>query len=113
MQDVASHVAQGACTEVPPSAEVPGGIDLIVVAHGGRANPGIPVQRVGHLLHLCGVLQTLRPDGTVGEGIHVGHFANLAVPDPLAHEVYALAARTLVAHLGGHVGLGGQLRQQA
>ena len=88
-------------------------IDGVVGALGSRADEGIPVQGAGNLVYLFGAFQTLGPDGTVGEGIHMGHLANLTVPDPLTYEVYTLATGSLVAHLGGHISLGGQLGQQA
>ena len=44
MHDVACHVTHGTGTEVPPAAEVPRMVDLIVVTHGGGSDEGVPVE---------------------------------------------------------------------
>lgn len=68
---------------------------------------------LGMGVHLLGAHQPLRPNGAVGETIHAGHLADLAVPDPVAHLAHAVARRTLVAHLRRHAVLVGELGQQA
>ena len=109
---MAGHIAQSTGTEVPPSTPVPRLVDLVVGTIGGRSEEEIPVQGLGYGVNLRGTHQTLRPDGTVGEGIHTGNLADLAVPDPVAHLLYALARRSLVTHLGSHAVLGSELGEQ-
>ena len=44
VHDMAGHVTESACAEIPPAAEVPRGVDRVVVAHRSRTDEGIPVQ---------------------------------------------------------------------
>ena len=44
MEDVASHVTESTCTEIPPSAEVPRSVDLVVWTHRCRSDEAVPVQ---------------------------------------------------------------------
>ena len=113
VQDMAGHVAQRTRTEIPPSAEVPRRIGGVVGTIGSRTDEGVPVHRLGDAHILLGTRQALRPDGTVGEGVHAAHLADLAVPDPFADLAHAFGRCALVAHLRGHLVLVGQLGQQA
>ena len=110
---MAGHIAQGAGAEVPPAAEVPRRVDGVVGAVRGGAQEEVPVQRLGDLLRLGRALESLGPDGPVGEGLHASDLADLAVPDPVADLADALVGGALVAHLRGYLVLGGQLGEQA
>ena len=112
MENVAGHVAQRPGSEIPPSAEVPGGVGRIVRTPGSRTDEGVPVHRLGNAHVLFGTGESLGPDGTVGEGVHTAHLADLTVPDPFADLADALARGALVAHLGGYLVLGGEFGEQ-
>ncbi len=88
---MACHVSEGSGTEVPPAAEVPRGINLIVGAIRGRSDEKIPVEGIGNRVNLFRALETLRPDRTVCKGVDTRYVANLSVPNPFADLSYAFS----------------------
>ena len=44
VHDMASHITHSTCSEVPPAAEVPRMVDLVVVTHRSGSDESIPVQ---------------------------------------------------------------------
>ncbi len=84
---------------------------------GSRAQPQIPVQRLGHLGRVLGTLDALGPvEGRLAAvrrpirpGMHLPHRPDRVVPDPLIDQPIALEGHALVAHLGGDLGLAGRL----
>ena len=112
-KDVVGHIAEGTRTERPPSAEVPGCVGFVIRTHLGGTDEGFPVHGAGHGLNLGGSAHSLRPDGTVGESLDTGHFANLAVPEPVDGLASTRAGSSLVTLLRGHFVLGSQTGEQA
>ena len=113
MQDVASHVTQRTCTEVPPSTPVPRMISHIERSHLCRTDEQIPIHSLRNLIHLLRSVQALRPNGTVRCAIYASHLTDLTIPDPLSHQVSTLVRRTLVTHLSDNLRMSlSQLRQQ-
>ena len=90
VQDVASHVAQRACTVVPPSAPVPGLIEVAVWVELGRACEEIPVESARYLVCFLGSVESLGPDRTVGGAVYACHLTDLTVPYPVAHVLCAV-----------------------
>ena len=112
MEDVASHVTQRTCTEIPPATEVPRSIDRIVRTHRSRADEGIPVQCRRYSRSFCRTFQALRPNRTVSESFYLSHFTDNTVPNPVTNLTHTFLRCTLVTHLGSHFMLGSQLGEQ-
>ena len=112
LHDVASHIAKGTRTIVPPSSPVPGMIYLIERTHLRRAGKQVPVEGLRNTADGLRRVQALWPDRTVGGTLHLGHLTYLTVPNPLAHQVGAFGRRALVAHLGSHLVFISQLGEQ-
>ena len=91
MQDMAGHVTQCAGSVIPPSAPVPGMINVVVRVQFGRSGEKIPVQCVGDAVRLFGCIQSLRPDRTVGGAFHFSHLTDFSIPDPFANKVGTFA----------------------
>src|SRR3546814_3420732 len=74
-----------------------------------RPDAEVPVERARHGLALGGQVEALRPDGPVGPAVHLIHIANGARLYPLRNAAAPVERITLVAHLGSHAVLLGQL----
>src|SRR5690606_22226865 len=85
VQNMTSHITQCTCTEIPPTAPVPGMINIIERTVVGRPNKEIPFQSGWYAISFLGSHQTLRPDRSVGKCFHFGYFTNLAVGNPINH----------------------------
>ena len=112
MQDVASHIAERACTVIPPSAPVPRLIKSTVRIEFCRSCEQIPVESVGYRIHFFGGVESLRPYRTVGGTLHLCNLSYLSVPYPVAHLLCSVPRRTLVTHGGCHTCRCGELRQK-
>ena len=131
---VARHVAEGARAEVEEAApgermihvlaELPGVID--VGAGGihveertllGGAQPDVPVEGLRNRVARRAAgdvlldVEALRPHGTVRPHVHFLHVAEDAALEDLHVAAEAVAARTLVAHLGDDAVLLGRLAE--
>ena len=94
VQIVAPHVAERACPEVPPAAEIERVVDratapvlgchvrdrialwphALIGAHRGRSDPQLPVERVRHgVIARRASWHPLGPDGTVGPDVDFAH----------------------------------------
>ena len=106
------HVAEGAGTEVPPAAEVPGCVNRMVLTELGRADEGIPVHGIRNGGRLGRGVDTLGPDGPVRERVDPGHLADLSVEEPVDGLAGIRVGCSLIALLGGHLVLLRELGQE-
>ena len=123
-QNVARHIAQRPAAEIVKSAPVEGIVELVLLLGVFRsagsvrtrrspAQPEIPIERRRNRLFGRHFRQTLRPDRTIGPGVHFGDVADLARPDHFGALPAAFIGVALVAHLRRDVVLGGRFRELA
>ena len=112
---VNAHVAKAARAEVPPAAPAERRIGRMIWPPGCRAQPQVPVQRLGDRRRLFGPLNPLRPPQghpasmgrTIGPNMRLAHGANRAVLEPFGYLAIPLERHALVAHLGCDLCLSG------
>ena len=113
VQNVARHIAQRAAAEVIPAAPVERLVFRVIRTRRGRADPQVPVQRLRNFFFRQRMIDALRPDGTVGPGVHFLDRADLAGPDHFAQLPDAFARVALVAHLRGDAIFARRITQHA
>src|SRR5690554_4990443 len=113
MHDMACHVAEGACAEIPPSAPVPRVVNLVERTLLCRPDKEIPIKGLRYAVCFFRDHESLRPNGTVGKCFHFCHFTDLSVMDPIDHLTNARTRRPLVPHAGSHFVLVCQPREQS
>ena len=113
---MAGHVAQGAATEIPPTAPRerminlfgPGGLQVLrpevkIRAFGRRPQPDVPIEVRGDGVGTRGADVPLRPPafGAICPAMDLVDLANGVGPDHFAKLANAVAGMALIAHLGG------------
>ena len=106
VDQVAPHVAQAAIAKVPPllpdgaAAQVAG----VKWALGGRAQPQVPIQVLGHLGRLGGASRPLRLAHPRAPDVHFLDLADRLRLDQFHDAPIGVASVNLRAHLRGHLG---------
>ena len=113
VHDVASHVAQRARAEVPPSPPTEGAVALAVGPEGSGAEPEVPVESLGDRFRLGALRYALGPGGPVRPGVDLAHLSDYSGADPLHGAADGLSGVGLVAHLRGHAVLLGGLGHES
>src|SRR3989304_270027 len=97
---VAPDVAQTAGPEIPPAAPGERMIARVIRAHGGGADPQVPVQVRRHRRRLLGARDAARGDhwGAVRAAVDLADRAARPGPDRLSDQPGLFARLALVAH---------------
>ena len=85
----------------------------IGTAGGGNTGPGIPIHGGGDRLGRGFDGQALRPDGSIGPGMHFADVADGSVPDHFGALAGAFVRISLIAHLRGDLIFRGEVGEQA
>ena len=99
---MASHITQCTRTEVPPASPFEGSIRWVIRAFRGRAQPQVPIDRVGDCLNLSGAFQSLRPNRSVGPDMRLLDFPDNAGLNQFNKAAALSLGMPLIPHLGNH-----------
>ena len=110
VEQVAAHIAKGACAKIAPRAPGAGQVTRMI-----WAEPLVPIQARGNGRGFLGTLDfhTLGPYWPIGPNMDLPHGPNRAGGYPLADHPSPIARMTLVTHLAHDLVLARRLRQGA
>ena len=110
IDDVATHVAEGASAEIPPAAPAERGVGRIIRTLVNRPEPQIPVERRrdGRRLRRTGDALLPQFAGAIGPDMDFADVADDAGLNPFVGQPRAFGGVPLIAHRRHHTcGLGG------
>ena len=110
---MAGHISESTCSEIPPSAPVPGMINRIIRTIFGRADEKIPVKSFRNFINPFRSFKSLRPNRTVGKCLNLGNFTYHSTPDSLTNFTYTFSGSTLITHLSGNFIFGCKFGQKS
>src|SRR5512133_3068272 len=99
MHIVTCHIAESACSEIPPSPEVPWVISSIVRAERHVSYPKIPVECFWRFLNVCWRIESLGPYRSCRPDIYFFNFSYFTGPGPRTSLSDTITRGTLVSHL--------------
>ena len=120
VQAVAADITQRAGAEVPPATPLEWQVRRMIRTRRGRAEPHIPIERVGNGRGVGRSVHALRPvdivdpvEWAIGPDVDLVNLADGSVPDRFAQQAHLLAGLALVAHLRRDLVLARRLRHRA
>ena len=115
VHDVASHVSDSACTEIPPAAPCEGYIGWVVWSRGCRAEPEVPIECFGYRWSVLWAGYALCPEdfGPDGPDMHFADMAYAAGLEDFDSDAEGFAGMMVYSHLCHDICVSGGLGEQA